>query len=78
MENKFYGEWVYFENDEEKEEAILYLKLWKKFLLKQFHNMHQVGQDQIVIKNYIEDFKGNKLPIMTLGIKIELKVKDET
>ncbi len=78
MESNFFGEWVIFENEEEKEDAYKYLALWKKFMLKRWRNMEQVGNDQIVLRNNIEDFNGNKVPIMTLGIKIEMKMKEET
>ncbi len=75
MDNHFFGEWVYFENDEEKEDAYKYLALWKKFMLKRLRNMEQVGHDQIVLRNNIEDFNRKIIPTMTLGIKIEMKGK---
>ena len=30
----FFGEWVEYRNDEEKEEAKQYLLLWKKFFIR--------------------------------------------
>ncbi len=75
MGSQFFGEWVYFENDEEKEDAYKYLALWKKFMLKRLRDMEQVGHDQIILRNNIEDYNGKIIPTMTLGIKIEMKGK---
>lgn len=72
MDNSFFGEWVYFDNEEEKEDAYKYLALWKKFMLKKLPDMEQVGQDQIVLRTYTENMIGQKFPINTLGIKIEM------
>lgn len=64
MENtdKFYGEWVYFDNEVEKKEAIEYLNLWKKFMIKKLPDMKQKGKDQFVERNFPNT--------STLGLKI--------
>lgn len=75
----FFGEWVYWDNEEEKEQAILYLRLWKKFQLKRLNDMEQVGDDQIILRTEIQDYslKGfmPNLSRPTLGIKIAMKGK---
>ena len=70
-ESGFYGEWAYFENDEEKEDAYKYLVLWKKFMLKKLSGLKQKGHDHIVLRPNIFDSG-----FSTLGIKIEM-VRDE-
>ena len=67
MKTHFFGEWVFFDDEEEKEDAYKYLALWKKFILKRLPDMEQIGYDQIVIKA--------GFPSNTLGIKIEMKGK---
>lgn len=78
-EIRYFGEWVFWENEEEKEEAIQYLSLWKKFFLKKLPDMVQEGHDQIVLKPSVQqDSLGGLLPKMskpTLGIKIAMKRK---
>ncbi len=78
MDSKFFAEWVYFDNEEEKEDAYKYLALWKKFMLKRLVGMEQVGVDQIILRNSIESFSGEKSSINTLGIKIQMKGINET
>lgn len=63
----FYGEWVPYESEEEQEEALTYLALWKKFLLKKLCSLEQVGGDQIVIR------LATSSQSSTLGLKFELK-----
>jgi len=64
----WFGEWVPFEDDEEKEEAIKYLTLWKKYLLKKFSTMTQFGHDQIIVRPC-----NGILSYHKIGIKICLK-----
>lgn len=69
----WFAEWVYFENDEEKEDAYKYLALWKKFLLRKLKGMIQKGDDQIIIRSY--SYSESMSPITypnlpTIGIKI--------
>lgn len=78
MEEKlsYFSEWVYWDDEEEREEAIQYLRLWKKFLLGKLGNMEQQGQDQIVIRSDLEkDSYFMNLSRNTIGIKIAMKEK---
>lgn len=67
----FYGEWVPYDDEEDKEDAILYLKLWKKFILRKLIGLEQKGHDQIIIK---PAYLGQP---STIGIKFEMKEIDE-
>jgi len=72
MENEWFGEWVIIENDDEKEEAYQYLKLWKKFLLRRFPGMESIGEDMFIERSTESmDFLSTK----TLGIKFEVTQK---
>jgi len=82
MENdkiNFFGEWVYWENEEELVEAHTYLSLWKKFILKRLNNMQQEGHDQIILRPamYQENMRGvmPNLERGTLALKISMKGK---
>jgi len=78
LENfEWYGEWVFFDNDEEKKEAEEYLRLWKKFILKRLHPL--VCVDTQIIEKKIEDYQSfNGKCVLepkgkyTLGIKIQM------
>ena len=72
MDKDFYAEWVFYSNDQEKEEAIIYLNLWKKFFLKKIGL--ELLDEQFVDRPKFCD------QIATLGIKIQTKrnVSDET
>lgn len=70
-DTSFFGEWVFFENPEEFEEANEYLKLWKKFFLKKIPSLEQVGKDYMITKHDINDTGKS-----SLGIKIEVRNKD--
>ena len=70
-ETEFFGEWVFYETSEEYEDAIKYLQLWKKFILKKLYYLEQIGVDHIILKNDIHGTGKN-----TLGIKIEMKNKN--
>ncbi len=75
----FFGEWVYWDNQENLDEAYKYLALWKKFQLKRLYDMQQEGKDQIILRPAMyEESLGGMLPNMgraTLGIKIAMKGK---
>lgn len=69
----WFGEWVYFENDEEREDVYKYLTLWKRFLLRKLSGMTQKGSDQIILRpsnctESMDSLTYNNLP--TIGIKI--------
>jgi len=80
-EVKFFGEWVYWDDQEDLEDAYKYLALWKKFHLKRLPEMQQEGHDQIVLRPAMyEESLGGMLPNLgraTLGIKIAMKVKND-
>ena len=63
----YYGEWVYYETLDEREEAFEYLRLWKKFVLKKLRGLKQSMHDQIVERTDIYNNGVN-----TLGIKIRM------
>ena len=75
----FFGEWVYWDTQEDLDAAYKYLTLWKKFQLKRLHDMEQVGDDQIILRPAMyEESLAGILPNMgraTLGIKIAMKGK---
>lgn len=72
VESYFYAEWVFFDGPDEKEEALLYLSMWKKYLLRSMYGFKQKGGDQI-----IERPPSISNIYSTLGIKIEV-IKENT
>lgn len=44
----FYGEWVPVYTEQDKVDALEYLRLWKKFLLLKLDYMKQTGEEIIV------------------------------
>lgn len=68
-EVKFFAEYVLLETHtkEEKNEALTYLRLWKKFnLLKirnDFPNLKQIYEDQIVYRPALDPFKEGTLSL---------------
>lgn len=74
MENSFFGEWVEYRNDEEFEEAIIYLKSWKKFFLRKIPTMNYVSES-IINRPKTESFSGLVSTQSTVGIKIEMSGK---
>lgn len=67
----FFREWVYFTNPEERQQAYDYLNLWKKFHLKRFPDLEQVGED-----SWVENKDVFQLGVNTLGLKIAMQKKD--
>lgn len=67
-EVRYFGEWVYYDNQEDLDDAYKYLALWKKFHLKRLPEMQQEGNDQIVLRPICEH-----QATATLGIKIAMK-----
>ncbi len=63
----FYGEWVFLDDESEREDALQYLNLWKKFILRKFVDCEFV-EDQIIYKPGL-----NEVIRPTLGIKICIK-----
>jgi hypothetical protein len=63
----FYGEWVYYSYEEEKEKATQYLNSWKYFLLKKLPLMQQDGEDYWIDRSYPGSQEN------TLGLKIAMK-----
>ena len=73
----FFGEWVYWDTQEELEDAYKYLALWKKFILKKLSGMEQVSDDQIVLRpprneESLKEIMPN-LSRGTLGVKFAMK-----
>lgn len=71
----FYGEWVEYNSPEEKDEAIVYLNSWKKFILKKIKKYELICEHPLIERNYTENMYGERFPINTLAIKLELKLK---
>lgn len=61
---QFYGEWVFYEGEEERNEAETYLKLWAKFYPKKL-NVKVLSTSDLIERQDI--FGSGKT---TLGIKI--------
>lgn len=76
-EVRYFGEWVYWDNQEDLDDAYKYLNLWKKFHLKRLSKMKQEGHDQIVLRPAMpEESLLGVLPNIgraTIGIKIAMK-----
>lgn len=71
MANDFWGEWVPYSNEDEKEMAKVYLLSWMFFMLKKFPESKYLSH-QIVERNK----KDNFLATSTLGIKIQVEKND--
>lgn len=78
MENRYFGEWVKYHNEEEKKEAMIYLTLWKKFFLSKAEGMSFI-EEQFIDRPYLENLFGLKTSYSTLGLKITLngQIKNE-
>lgn len=78
-EEHYFGEWVFWDSQEDLEDAYKYLALWKKFFLKEVPNMISEGDDQIILRPPMpEESLAGLLPNMgrgTLGIKFVMKGK---
>jgi hypothetical protein len=78
MKEHFYGEWVRYDNEEEKIEAEQYLKLWKKFFLKKLPEEMEFVEDHLIdrpigtlmMKSLTHDEPSK---FGTLGVKICVK-----
>lgn len=66
MKDYWFGEWVSYENDIEKQEAKIYLNLWKKFILKKLKNL------ELIEEQWIDRDESYKLSITTLGLKLQM------
>jgi|GEM_PF-4276920 len=71
MNLKFYAEYAYYKNSEEKEEAKIYLTLWKKFYLRKLGKQVEYVNEQWVDR---EDL-GTLAQYSSLALKF--CVKDE-
>ena len=67
LKGDYWRHWVIFEGDDEKEEALNYLKSWKKFAIRKFQ-LEDYGDEHIVERIGIGDNKVN-----TLGIKFKIR-----
>jgi hypothetical protein len=77
MESEFFGEWVFYHDEEDKKEAYTYLELWKKQIIIKLAAYGYEFVDWKYIDNKdIQNFKGNTIQISTLAIKIEMRKKD--
>ena len=76
---RYFGEWVFWDTQEDLDDAYKYLALWKKFHLKRLLDMQQDGHDQFILRPAMyEESLGKVLPNMgraTLAIKIAMKKK---
>jgi hypothetical protein len=75
MSSEFFGEWVFYTDQDDKNDAYEYLRLWKKYILRRLTNYEYI-QEQYVDREKIDSFIG-PTDKNTLGIKIEMRLKDE-
>lgn len=71
----FFGEWVEYQNDEEKIEALEYLNLWVKFFQRKIPDMKMVNSPQIIDRPKVEFTYAGAVRMCkrsTLGVKIEM------
>ena len=73
----FYGEWVFYENEDEKLLAMEYLKLWRIFTLKKLKGLKQFGDEEIIDRQKIKPCSllgelNEGSIINTLAIKIQM------
>lgn len=64
----FYGEWAFYDNEDEKQEAIQYLNLWKKVFLKKIQKKIK-EEYPLIFRNELVGCKGKN----TIGIKIQIE-----
>lgn len=69
-EEHFFGEWVEYLNEEEKQEAIKYLNSWVKFFCRKLPTLKLMKPAQIIDRPKIESFSGLTFPKSTIGVKI--------
>ncbi len=67
----FYGEWVEWENEEEKEQALQYLALWKRFFLKKVPDLELI-EEQLVY-NVGLFLEGSNKERNAIGIKLQMR-----
>jgi hypothetical protein len=65
---EWFGEWVFYENEQELEDARKYLSLWYKFISKRLRPMIPVEDRCQIILRPIKDGKPG-----TLGCKFAMK-----
>ena len=66
LEAGWYGEWVFYENDYDKELAYIYLKLWKRFFMSKSTDL-TLKNEAIIDKPHLIGKN-----IGTLAIKFEM------
>lgn len=77
MEPGCYGEWVFYEDEDEKLLAMQYLNLWRIFMLKKLKGLKQFGDESIIDRQNIQpcsllvDLNEGSI-VNTLGIKIQM------
>lgn len=74
MKSNFYGEWVHYESEDEKEQAKQYLKLWKKFFLKKNDSEKFVGEQWVEQPAWEH---GALIKPATLALKIQTEPPEE-
>jgi len=67
----FISEWVEYIDEKDKEEALMYLKLWKKYILRKMGNPKVLTPDQIVHRSV--PALDTITFVNTLGIKFGIK-----
>jgi len=70
----WFGEWVEYRNEEEKDEAKIYLSLWKKFFTRKIPTL-ELMDCQFVDRPKYEDLSGCVRTSVksTLGLKLQMK-----
>lgn len=72
---RFFAEWVYYNTDEEKEQALTFLNLWKHYTLEKFNRQPEKSLEKL---EYVEDsiiIRGIEKPdTKTICMKLHFKV----
>lgn len=68
-EPEWFGEWAFYENEEEREEIVTYLTLWVKYFPR------RLGLTVINMSELIANQPDPLIPRGTVGIKIEVVLK---
>jgi hypothetical protein len=77
---QFFGEWVHYEDDEDKEEARKYLLAYMKYGLRKIKPLEYI-QHQFIDRNNVrsQNMRGEEdlIPVSTLAIKFSAKAPNE-
>jgi hypothetical protein len=66
----YFGEWVPYDNENDKEEIMKYFQNWKRYLLRKLPDLQYI-EEWIIDK----PINTTEYPSATIGIKIQMKGK---